>query len=73
MLNVNNGARFTTYVFEGQRGSGIIGVNGVAARMAQPGDEVIICAYGQMESEHARDHRPVVIRLNPDNTICREL
>ena len=52
MLNVNNGARFTTYVFEGQRGSGIIGVNGVVARMAQPGDEVIICAYGQMEPEH---------------------
>ena len=72
VLNVNNGARFTTYVFEGERGSGIIGVNGAAARLAQPGVEVIICAYGQMEPEHARDNRPVVIRMNPDNTIRRE-
>ena len=72
VLNVNNGARFTTYVTEGERRSGIISVNGAAARLAEPGDEVIICAYGQMEPEYARDYQPVVIRMNSDNTIRRE-
>lgn len=69
VLNVNNGARFTTYAIEGERGSGIIGVNGAAARLCQPQDQVIICAYGRLEQEYARNYKPVVLTMNPDNTI----
>ena len=45
ILNINNGQRFTTYVIEGERGSGIIGINGAAARLVQVDDLIIICAY----------------------------
>lgn len=69
VLNVNNGARFTTYAIEGTRGSGIIGINGAAARLAQPEDEVIICAYCQMDQAYARNYNPVIVLMNPDNTI----
>lgn len=69
VLNVNNGARFTTYAIIGEAHSGIIGVNGAAARLAQPGDEVIICAYGQLEQGYARNYKPTVIQMNSDNTI----
>jgi aspartate 1-decarboxylase len=69
VLNVNNGARFTSYAMEGERGSGIISINGAAARLAQPGDTVIICAYVQMKSEEAAGWRPVVIQVNEDNGV----
>lgn len=69
VLNVNNGARFTTYAIEGARGTGVIGINGAAARLAQPGDQVIICAYGQLPSEMARNYKPTVLTMNADNSI----
>lgn len=69
VLNINNGARFTTYVIEGARGSGIIGVNGAAARLAQEGDLVIICAYGQMDEEDAKAHIPTVLLMDEKNQI----
>ena len=69
VLNINSGARFTTYAIEGERGSGIIGVNGAAARLCQQGDKVIICAYGQMEQEYARNYKPTLLQMNEDNTI----
>ena len=69
VLNVNNGQRFTTYVIEGIAGSGIIGVNGAAARLCHHGDPVIICSYGQIEQKHAREYQPTVIQMNPDNTV----
>jgi len=69
VLNINNGARFTTYAIEGKRGSGIIGINGAAARLAQPGDDVIIVSYAQMDEAQARKHKPVVIQMNPDNSV----
>lgn len=69
VLNINNGARFTTYAIEGEKGSGIIGVNGAAARLCQKDDLVIICAYGQLEQEYARNHKPTVLTMNPDNTV----
>lgn len=69
VLNINSGARFTTYAIEGERGSGVIGVNGAAARLCQKGDPVIICAYGRMEQEYARNYRPTVLTMNPDNTV----
>ena len=54
MLNITNGARFTTYAIEAPRGSRVIGVNGAAARLVQKNDKVIVVTYGQMPQEEAR-------------------
>ena len=67
VLNINNGARFTTYVIEGERGSGVIGINGAAARLVQKNDLVIICAYAQMSEEEAKSFKPAVVVLDEDN------
>ena len=69
VLNINNGQRFTTYTIIGERGSGIIGINGAAARLCQKDDKVIICAYSQMESTYARNYKPNVLVLNEDNDV----
>jgi len=69
VLDINNGARFTTYAIEGARGSGIIGINGAAARLVQPGDLVIICTYCGLDQAAAKTHEPLVILLNEDNTV----
>ena len=60
VLNINTGVRFTTYAISADRGSKTIGVNGAAARLAQPDDMVIILAYAQMDEAAARAHNPVV-------------
>ena len=67
VLNINTGARFTTYAIEGARGSGIIGINGAAARLAQKGDLVIICAYARMDEAEAKSFTPNVIIMNAHN------
>lgn len=69
VLNINTGSRFTTYAIEGRRGSGIIGINGAAARLAQAGDQVIICCYARMDEAMAKTHDPSVVLMNPDNSI----
>lgn len=69
VLNINNGARFTTYAIEGARGSGVIGINGAAARLAQPGDLVIICAYAAMTAEEAAGYKPVVVFPDESNRV----
>lgn len=61
IVNNNNGERFDTYVIAGERGSGVICLNGAAARKAQPGDIIIIMAYAMMTPEEAREHKPKVI------------
>jgi aspartate 1-decarboxylase len=61
IVNNNNGERFETYVIPGKRGSGVICLNGAAARKAQPGDIVIIMAYAMMEMEEARKFKPAII------------
>ena len=61
IVNNNNGERFETYVIPGKRGSGVICLNGAAARKAQPGDIVIIMAYAMMEMEEARTFKPAII------------
>lgn len=61
IVNNNNGERFETYVIPGQRQSGVICLNGAAARLVQPGDIVIIMAYAIMEMEEARTFKPAVI------------
>jgi len=60
LLNINTGARFTTYAIPAARGSKTIGINGAAARLAQKEDLVIIISYAQMDAEAARAHEPVV-------------
>ncbi len=69
VADVANGERFETYAIEGKAGSGTICVNGAAARLVQPGDQVIIISYAEMTPEEARAHRPVIVLLNGDNTV----
>lgn len=61
IVNNNNGERFDTYTISGKRGSGVICLNGAAARKAQPGDIIIIMTYGLMTPEEAKGNRPKVI------------
>jgi aspartate 1-decarboxylase len=67
VLNINNGERFTTYAIEGKRGSGIIGINGAAARLAQKGDLVIIVAYAHIDKKDSKKHKPVVVLAGSQN------
>ncbi|NLA50519.1 MAG: aspartate 1-decarboxylase [Alcaligenaceae bacterium] len=69
IVNNNNGARLETYVIEGERGSGVICLNGAAARLVQKGDVIIIMSYVFVSNEEAQTHRPKVAIMNPDNTI----
>lgn len=69
IVNNNNGARFETYIIAGERGSGVICVNGAAARLVQRGDVVIILSYAYVMNEEAKTHQPTVAIMNPDNTI----
>ena len=71
VLNITNGARFTTYAIEAPRGSKVVGVNGAAARLVQPGDKVIVVAYCQMPAEEARNYAPGVVLLDDGNVIRR--
>jgi aspartate 1-decarboxylase len=70
VANITNGERFVTYLFEGDRGSGVICVNGAAARLARPGDQLIIMAYGIMDDAEAETHRPKVAILDQSNRIA---
>ncbi|HEU0102585.1 MAG TPA: aspartate 1-decarboxylase [Mycobacteriales bacterium] len=69
IVDVTNGARLQTYVITGPRGSGVIGINGAAARLVHPGDLVILIAYGQMDEAEARTRRPRVVFVDADNRI----
>lgn len=71
IVDVNNGARFETYTIAGEAGSGIICLNGAAARCVQKGDKVIIMAYAQMTPEEASDNPPKVIFVDDENKISR--
>lgn len=70
IVNNNNGARLETYVIPGVRGSGVICLNGVAARWVQPGDTVIIMAYAFMDEKEAAAYRPIVVMVDGSNTVC---
>ncbi|WP_128547589.1 aspartate 1-decarboxylase [Larkinella soli] len=71
VVNNNNGERLITYVIKGARGSGIICLNGAAARRAQVGDIIIIISYGMMTTEEARTHKPQVIFPDENNRLVR--
>jgi len=69
VVNVNNGERFETYTIVGKRSSGIICVNGAAARLVHKGDKVIIIAYAMMDRKEALDFKPRVLILDDDNHV----
>jgi aspartate 1-decarboxylase len=71
IVDITNGARLETYTIAGERGSGVIGINGAAARLVHPGDLVILIGYGQMESAEARDHKPSVVFVDAQNRILQ--
>jgi aspartate 1-decarboxylase len=73
VLNINNGARFTTYTIAAPRGSRVIGVNGAAARLVQKGDRVIIVAYRHVDEDDPKVHEPTVIILDEQNTVKRHV
>jgi aspartate 1-decarboxylase len=69
VLNINNGERFTTYAIKAPRGSRTFGINGAAARLAQPGDRIIVVAYAEMEAAEAEVWDPTVILLDEMNKV----
>jgi len=73
IVNNNNGARLETYIITGERGSGVICLNGAAARLVQPGDQVIIISYAVMEEAEAKSYKPVVVILDSDNKPLQSL
>lgn len=72
IVNNNNGARLETYVIPGERGSGVICLNGAAARLVQPGDQVIIISYAMMSNEEAKNYKPQVVILGANNQIISQ-
>jgi len=69
VVNNNNGARFETYIIAGARGSGVICVNGAAARLVQRGDIVIVISYAYVDNEEAATHKPTVAIMGEGNVI----
>lgn len=69
IVDVTNGARLETYVIAGERGSGVLGINGAAAHLVHPGDVVILIAYGLMDAAEASAHRPRVVFVDEHNGI----
>ena len=71
IVDVNNGSRFETYTICGKRGSGMICLNGAAARCVSTGDKVIIMCYANYEAEEAKEHKPKVVFVDDENKISR--
>lgn len=69
ILNINNGERFQTYIIAGKRGNKDFCLNGAAARKAQVGDKIIICAYAQMTPEEANNFKPAIVQIDDNNNI----
>ena len=67
IVDVDNGARLVTYVITGERGSGVIGINGAAAHLVNPGDLVILIAYGVMNEQEVADYAPRVVFVDDKN------
>ncbi len=69
IVNVSNGSRLFTYVISGARGTGIIELNGPAARLGEVGDKVVLITYAQMSEEEAKAYKPVVVHVDEKNAI----
>lgn len=72
IVDINNGKRFETYTIAGEPGSGMICLNGAAARCVSVGDKIIIMAYASMTSEEAKNHKPNVVFVDDNNKIARK-
>ena len=73
VVNLNNGSRLDTYTLLGPAGSGMICLNGPAARLGAIGDEIIIIAYSQMSEEEARKHNPKIVLVDKKNKVSKIL
>ncbi|MDF2649147.1 MULTISPECIES: aspartate 1-decarboxylase [unclassified Paenibacillus] len=73
IVNNNNGARLETYIIPGPRGTGVICLNGAAARLVQTGDTVIIISYAMMTDEEARKHQPTIAIMGENNKVAQLL
>lgn len=71
VADIDNGERFETYTIAGERGSGVICLNGATARLVSVGDKVIIMAFAQMDAEEAKDAKPKVVFMGDDNKVDR--
>jgi aspartate 1-decarboxylase len=69
VVDIDNGARLVTYVIEGPAGSGVIGINGAAARLVSVGDLIIIMSFQQVDERERAGHRPHVVHVNDRNEI----
>lgn len=72
IVDVTNGARLETYVIAGERGSGVLGINGAAAHLVHPGDLVILISYAQLDDAECREYRPRVVFVDAANRILDE-
>ncbi len=73
IVNLNNGSRFETYTLEGERGSGMICLNGPAARLGTVGDEIIIITYAHMSPDEAKKFKPKTILVDKENKITKKI
>ena len=71
VLNINTGDRFETYIIAGKRGSGVVCLNGAAARLGQPGDLIIAITYAQMDVDAAKKHVPKIVHVDEKNHLLR--
>lgn len=71
VVNNNNGARFETYVIKGERGTGVICLNGATARLAQVGDVLIIMSYGSLSMEEAKKYEPILVFPDDQNRVIK--
>ena len=67
VVDINNGARFETYTIAGERGSGVMQINGAAARLVHPGDKIIVITYAQYDAEELAGYEPVVVHVDEHN------
>ncbi|MFC2173050.1 aspartate 1-decarboxylase [Acidobacteriota bacterium] len=72
IYDISNGARFSTYLIEGAAGSGQVCLNGAAARLAEPGDLIIVAGYTFMDEADGKKHRPTIVHVDQDNRIVRK-
>ncbi|MCC7147498.1 MAG: aspartate 1-decarboxylase [Phycisphaeraceae bacterium] len=73
VLDIDNGARFETYVIRGESGSGVLGINGAAARLVKPGHKVIVVCFGLLTEDDLDDHVAKVVLVDENNRLTREL
>ena len=71
IYNINNGERFTTYAIRAEEGSGVFSINGAAARMACPGDLIIVCSFVILEQQELQNFKPTLVYFNGRNEIIR--